>query len=145
MNEKLTNTNNNNNKLVGNKRKGFDTGDYIKKPYGNTYGRKSQTNSAYILTNDELKASMWKTNGFVVDRNLHKLCRMLKDKGINCIQLDLSDSEQICSKAMEMDRIFITSNQKLFNRKSVMNRVCVHFRDNPYKQFLALKSFFSFD
>lgn len=98
------------NQYVGSKRKGFDTGDYIKKPYGNTYGRKSQTNNCYLLTNDEMKASMWKSHGFIVDRNLHKLCKMMKDKGIDCVKLDNTDSEFICSKALEMDRIFITSN-----------------------------------
>ena len=88
---------------------------------------------------------MWQTNGFMVDRNLSKLGQILQEKGIDCAITQLNDSEQICSKALEQDRIFITSNLKLFNRKSVMNRCCVHYKDNPHKQFIALKSFFSFD
>jgi len=78
---------------------------------------------------------------------MHKLGRMLQEKGIDCLIHNVDDSENICSKALETDRIFVTSNLKLFNRKSVLNRVCVHFKDNnkPYKQFMALKSFFSFE
>jgi uncharacterized protein with PIN domain len=88
---------------------------------------------------------MWKTHGFIVDKNLHKLAKILQEKGIDCIIPDSNDSEVICSKALEKDRIFITSNLKLFNKKSVMSRCCVHYRDNPYKQYQALKSFFSFE
>jgi len=88
---------------------------------------------------------MWQSNGFIVDRNLSKLAHLLKEKGVDCLITNYNDSEQICSKALEQDRIFITSNLKLFNRKSVMNRCCVHYKDNPAKQFAALKSFFSFD
>lgn len=88
---------------------------------------------------------MWETHGFIVDRNLNKLGNILKEKGIECIIPESNDSEQICSKALEKDKIFITSNLKLFNRKSVMNRCCVHYKDNPLKQYAALKSFFSFE
>lgn len=89
---------------------------------------------------------MWQTHGFIVDKNLTKLARMLQEKGIDCrIPTDTNDSEKICSRALEEDRIFITSNLKLFNRKSVMNRCCVHYKDNPFKQYMALRSFFSFE
>lgn len=74
---------------------------------------------------------MWQTHGFIVDRNLQKLCKILQDNKIDCIQIDSQDSEYICNKAMEKDRVFITSNLKLFNRKSVMNRCCVHYKDSP--------------
>jgi len=87
---------------------------------------------------------MWQTNGFIVDKNLNKLGKMLQEKGISCIIPDTQDSERICNKALEQDRIFITSNLNLFNKKNVM-KCCVHYRDNPYKQYLALKEFFSFD
>lgn len=70
---------------------------------------------------------------------------MMQAKNIDCIIHDSQDSEKICSFALEKDRIFVTSNLKLFNKKSVMNRCCVHYKDNPYKQYIALKSFFSFD
>ena len=97
-----------------------------------------------LITSDDMTASMWQTNGFIVDRNLNRLGMFLKEKGIDCIIPDCNDSEQICSRALEKDRIFLTSNLKLFNRKSVLNRCCVHYKDNPAKQYLALKSFFSF-
>lgn len=59
-------------------RKGDDNGaSGSHKPYGNTYGRKGQTNIHNLSTNDELKASMWMTHGFIVDKNLNKLARML--------------------------------------------------------------------
>jgi uncharacterized protein with PIN domain len=92
-----------------------------------------------------MKASMWQQHGFIVDKSLTKLAFLLQEKGIDCLIPDSQDSEQICSKALEKDRIFITSNLKLFNRKSVMNRCCVHYKDDPRKQFAALKSFFSFE
>lgn len=47
------------------------------KPYGNSYGKKGQTNNLSFLHNDELRASMWQTKGFIVDKNLTKLGRML--------------------------------------------------------------------
>lgn len=56
-----------------------------KAAYGNSYGRKGQTNNNQIITNDNLRASMWQTNGFIVDKNLSKLGRMLLDKNIDCI------------------------------------------------------------
>jgi hypothetical protein len=43
------------------------------KPYGNTYGKKGQSNNISFLHNDELRASMWQTHGFILDRNLSKL------------------------------------------------------------------------
>lgn len=118
----------------------------MNRTYGNSYGRKGQTNNTSLITNDTLRASMWQTHGFIVDKNLTKLARMLQEKGIDCeIPADTSDSEKICSRALEKDRIFITSNLKLFNRKSVMNRCCVHYKDNPFKQYMAMRSFFSFE
>ena len=115
------------------------------KVYGNSYGKKGQTNLNKLLASDDLKASMWLSHGFIVDRNLDKLGRILQEKKIDCVIPDSHlDSDQICSKAMELDRVFVTSNLKLFNRKNVMNRVCVHYKDSPYKQYQALQSFFSF-
>lgn len=103
------------------------------KPYGNTYGRKGQANFYNLSTNDELKASMWETHGFIVDTKLSKLGRLLKENNVDCLIPDTNDSEKICSMALEKDRIFITSNLKLFNKKNSMNRCCVHYKDNPHK------------
>lgn len=88
---------------------------------------------------------MWQTHGFIVDKNLVKLGKMLQENKIDCMITNFGDSEKICSKALELDRVFVTSNLKLFNKKSVMNRCCVHFKDSPYKQYMALKSFFGFE
>ena len=49
-----------------------------------------------LKTNDELKASMW-INGFIVDKNLHRLGMMLKDKGVDVVIPESEDSEVICS------------------------------------------------
>ena len=81
----------------------------------------------------------------MVDKNLTKLAKMLQEKNIDCMIPDAQDSEVICSRALEQDRIFITSNLNLFNKKTVMNICCVHWKDSPPKQFQALRSFFSFD
>lgn len=113
--------------------KGDHHGGGQNKAYGNSYGRKGQTNNTQLFTNDELRASMWQTHGFIVDKNLNKLARMLQEKNIDCVIPDTTDSEKICSKALEQDRIFITSNLKLFTRKNAMNRCCVHFKDSPHK------------
>lgn len=135
MNERVF-VNNRDNK---NKRKNFNNGPKQSgdnggnKPYGNSYGKKGQSNNISFLHNDELRASMWQTHGFIVDKNLVALGHMLQDKGIDCLVTNLKDSEVICSKALEQDRVFVTCNLKLFNKKSVMNRCCVHFKDNPYK------------
>jgi len=61
-----------------------------------------------LKTNDELKASMWETNGFIVDKDLHNLGMMLKNKGVDCMITEIQDSEKICSMALETDRIFVT-------------------------------------
>ena len=88
---------------------------------------------------------MWETHGFICDTDLRNLGELLKEKGINCVVGASEDSEKICSIALENDYILITSNLKLFNSKSVLNRVCVHYKDNVSKQMMALKSFFSFE
>mmetsp|Transcript_22294 Transcript_22294/g.34495 ORF Transcript_22294/g.34495 Transcript_22294/m.34495 type:complete len:92 (+) Transcript_22294:2071-2346(+) len=90
---------------------------------------------------------MWQ-QGFIMDKNLFKLGKLLKEKGLDVLIPDQNlsrDSELICARAIEQDLIFVTSNKKLFNQKSVMNRCCVHFKDSPFKQYDALKSFFNFD
>ena len=97
---------------------------------------------------------MWQDKGFIVDRNLSRLAKMLQEKGVDCMIPDQSysqDSEQICSKALETDRIFITSNLKLFNKKSVRavravrdaslflaRCCCVHYKDNAQLYFFIL-------
>jgi hypothetical protein len=49
-----------------------------KADYGNSYGKKGKSNNNQLLTNDDLRVSMWKTNGFVVDKNLTKLAQMMQ-------------------------------------------------------------------
>lgn len=64
-----------------------------KQAYGNSYGRKGQVNNTSLITNDDLKASMWQSNGFIVDRNLNKLAHILKEKGVDCLITNYNDSE----------------------------------------------------
>lgn len=86
--------------------------------------------------------------GFIVDKNLFKLGKLLNERKIDCMipdQQQSKDSELICAKAIEMDRIFITSNLKLFNKKNVLKRCCVHYKDNPFRQLDALSGYFGFE
>ena len=69
--------------------------------YGNSYGKKGQTNNTSLITNEDLRASMWKSHGFIVDKNLTKLAKMLQQNGINCFVPPTSDSEKICAMALE--------------------------------------------
>ena len=71
------------------------------KTYGNSYGKKGSSNNISLLHNEELRASMWQSHGFIVDRNLNKLAKMLQEKGIDCLIPDTQESSQICSKALE--------------------------------------------
>ena len=62
-----------------------ETQAQIQQPYGNSYGRKGRSNNLNLITNEELTASMWRQHGFIVDKNLFKLGRLLQDKGIDCM------------------------------------------------------------
>ena len=75
---------------------------------------------------------MWKTNGFIVDKSLPKLGRILTQHGIDCrIIENVSDSNLIMLEAIKENRIFVTSNLKLLHKKIAMLRCCVHYRANP--------------
>lgn len=37
----------------------YDDKKEVKLDYGNSYGRKGQTNNLQLITNDDLRASMW--------------------------------------------------------------------------------------
>lgn len=54
------------------------------KTYGNSYGKKGHSNIS-LLHNEELRASMWQSHGFIVDRKLNKLGKMLQDLGADCL------------------------------------------------------------
>lgn len=54
------------------------------KTYGNSYGKKGHSNIS-LLHNEELRASMWQSHGFIVDRKLNKLGKMLQDIGADCV------------------------------------------------------------
>lgn len=70
--------------------------------------------------------------GFIVDKNLPALAKILNQNGIECLFLEgAKDSEQICLAAVKHNKIFVTSNLKLFNKKISQQRFCVHFRSNP--------------
>jgi len=38
----------------------------------------------YLLFSDDLRASMWKSHGFIVDKNLKPLGEMLIQNGVKC-------------------------------------------------------------
>lgn len=94
-----------------------------------------------------------KTMGFIVDKNLFKVAKMLQDK-VYCKIPDSSlDSEAICQLAVKENRIFITTNLKLFNKKLTIPRCCVAFKASPFSktalfndsvdQYKAIATFFS--
>jgi hypothetical protein len=94
------------------------------------------------LTPDSVKT----LSGFMVDKNLSKLAKKLQEKGIDCVDpTDTQDSEKICGRAIAENRIFITSNLRLFNKKGAMPRCCVHYKDSPEWQYRALNDFFGFE
>ena len=69
-----------------------------------------------------------------MDKNLVKVGRMMQSKGIDCKIYDGMDSDQICEKAIKENRVFVTSNLKLFNKKVSMPRCCIHFKASPFSK-----------
>lgn len=48
---------------------------------------------------------------------------------------DVKDSNAICTQAVKENRIFVTSNLKVFNSKLQVPRCCVHFKASPESKF----------
>jgi hypothetical protein len=51
---------------------------------------------------------------------MNNLSHLLRNRGIVCIDTDNKLSKENCKKALAQDKIFITSDAKLFNEKTVM-------------------------
>jgi hypothetical protein len=84
-----------------------------------------------FIPSHNLTPEMWKQHGFIVDKHLLKVGKMLQNRGINCVVLDTPDSDKICEVAVRENRIFVTSNLKLFNKKTSMPRCCLHYKAPP--------------
>jgi uncharacterized protein with PIN domain len=67
----------------------------------------------------------------MMDKNLNKVTKLLQEKGVDCKTVYAAESEQICAAAIQENRIFVTSNMKLFNKKIAMPRVCLFYKSSP--------------
>ena len=63
----------------------------------------------YLLFSEDLRASMWESHGFIVDKNLQRLGEMLIEKGVKCYVFQ-GNSDEICNLALEKELVLITSN-----------------------------------
>ncbi len=74
-----------------------------------------------------------------MDKNLFKVAKMLQEKKVDCKIMDSSfDSEAICAQAVKDNRILITSNLKLFNKKVALPRVCIAYKASPFSKIIIL-------
>ncbi len=79
--------------------------------------------------------------GFMVDKNLFRIGKMLQDRKIYCHIPDQGlDSETICKNAMNDNRVFITTNLKLFNKKLTVPMCCVAFKASPASKTQSIYS-----
>jgi uncharacterized protein with PIN domain len=80
----------------------------------------------------EVTPGMWKTHGFIVDQNLSKVANLLKENNVDCKVLeDSADTNQISFIAAQENRIFITNNLKVYEKKQGQPRGCLFARSNP--------------
>lgn len=80
-----------------------------------------------------------KSQGFLVDKHLFKVGRLMQEKGIDVNVSEDLESEQLCALAIKENRIFVTSNLKMFNKKISIPRCCLNFKASPHcKLFLNI-------
>ena len=79
--------------------------------------------------NPEMKA-----NGFIMDKYLSKVGKMLEQKGYNALVLDTEDAAIVSSQAVKENRVYLTNNIKHFNKKVSMPCGCLHFRASPFSK-----------
>lgn len=91
-----------------------------------------------FIASEELKPEM-KLNGFIVNQYLSKVARMIQDKGYDCMIVD-TDGESIAHLAVQENRVMLTDNLKLFNKKITIPRGCLHFKAKPLCKFSTLKA-----
>ncbi len=64
----------------------------------------------------------------------------MQEKQIDCKIMDADcDSEIICAQAVKENRIFITTNLKLFNKKVQIPRCCIAYKASPFSKYLLTK------
>ena len=54
------------------------------------------------------------------------------EKGVKCFVFQ-GNSDEICNLALEKELVLITCNLDLFNKRTMLNRVCVHYRDSVWQ------------
>ena len=72
---------------------------------------------------------MWKL-GFCMDKNMVNLSYLLRNRGIICIDTTSKLPQDNCIVAMNSEKIFVTSDPKLFNEKICMKICCVSKKDS---------------
>ena len=82
------------------------------------------------MPSNELKPEM-KTQGFVVDKYLSKVAKLISNKGYDCKILDRAEPEEVVACAVKENRVFLTSNMKFFNKKVTIPRGCLHYKASP--------------
>lgn len=95
------------------------------------FGDKKPGYQKEFIPSETLRPEMYQTHGFIADKSCAKLGRVLRQRGIDCKTMeDANDSNQACAAAVQENRIFVTSNLKLFNQKLSMPRCCVFYKSN---------------
>jgi uncharacterized protein with PIN domain len=82
------------------------------------------------------------TRGMVVDSNLAKLGKMLQQKGVDCKILTAAESGIASQIAHKENRVYITSNLRVFNQSGTVPRGCVHFKATPYSKLVNDNKFY---
>lgn len=60
---------------------------------------------------------------------------MLWNRGLDVKVIDSNDGDYVCAQAVKENRIFLTSNLKLFNKKVSVPRGCLHYKAPPKCKF----------
>lgn len=72
------------------------------------------------------------------------ISKFIRESGFDCISLDrTATTEDIIKAAKAQDRILITSNVKIFNKKMPVKKVCIK-KGSPTDQFKWVNEFFNF-
>ena len=72
--------------------------------------------------------------GFCVDKHLAKLAKMLNQRDVDCKVIEIADSDLACATAVKENRVFLTSNLKVFNQKQGVPRGCLHYQETPFSK-----------
>jgi uncharacterized protein with PIN domain len=85
------------------------------------------------MPSSELRPEM-KTQGFIMDKYLSKVGKMLWNKGFEVTVVDTNDGDEVCAQAIKENRIFLTNNLKISNKKVSVPRGCLHFKAPPHSK-----------